>query len=533
MASRKRLIVGIDFGTTKTCVAYTRPGAGGIELVGSWFMDNTNNPVVPSRIGYNEVFQPDRNVNSLEFADEAMREMLRSGVLHIPAASSPRYVISDFLRYVHVHISDHIPEIDRNDTQVEYYFTVPATWPQETRDALRSAANGAQFGSAVQRERNALEPGDGLLVCHCGGGTVDITACSILSVNPTLHFQQITASTGGMCGSTAVDFRFYQLLIRELGDAFLDLPSGTTRPRSVFMNWFERARKSFHENESRMSYIPLKIKLREGAVYSDIYDARESPVVLAPGRMKELFDPVVDRTRALVLTQIHKAHECGRLINVRSLLSSRMPRLPLTIRPGIRKSSSSAGSVPPLISGPGWENRLRENKSCVVIPQKEPHLAVVRGAVLYGPHFADGPTWHCTRTYGVAVANMPAFEPLWILKKGEPYRVGMPNHASITIAHTHEKSLVYEIGIYKCSLVNPQHRVDSDYQIARNGVIVCDFNERQNRSAYPYPVVAGQTLYTLHVDVEVTFVPADRSLYFVVCSQGQEVGRGQLGLPVE
>lgn len=45
------------------------------------------------------------------------------------------------------------------------------------------------------------------------------------------------------------------------------------------------------------------------------------------------------------------------------------------------------------------------------------HLAVVRGAVLYGLHFANGPTWHCTRTYGVAVADMPTFEPLWILKK--------------------------------------------------------------------------------------------------------------------
>lgn len=38
----------------------------------------------------------------------------------------------------------------------------------------------------------------------------------------------------------------------------------------------------------------------------------------------------------------------------------------------------------------------------------------------------------------------------------------MPHHASITIAHAHGKSLVYEIGIYECSLVSPQHRVDSD-----------------------------------------------------------------------
>ncbi|KAG2412711.1 hypothetical protein HFD88_010268 [Aspergillus terreus] len=178
-------------------------------------------------------------------------------------------------------------------------------------------------------------------------------------------------------------------------------------------------------------------------------------------------------------------------------------------------------------------NWLRENEGCVVIPQSESHLAVVRGAVLYGLHFANGPTWHCTRTYGVAVADMPTFEPLWILKKGESYSASMPHHASITIAHAHGKSLVYEIGIYECSLVNPQHRVDSDYHIARKGVIVCDFNERQNRSAYLYPVVAGQTLYTLRADVEVTFVPADRSLHLVVRSQGQEVGRGQVAVPAE
>lgn len=166
---------------------------------------------------------------------------------------------------------------------------------------------------------------------------------------------QTEFSIGGMCGSTAVDFRFYQLLVRELGDAFLELPSGTTRPGSVFMNRFERVKKAFHENESRTSYIPLDVELHEGAVYSDIYDAQRSRVVLSPGRMRELFDPVVDWIRALILTQIRQAHGCGRPINVRSLLSSRMPWHLLTTLPRIRKSSSSAGSVRPPISDPGWE----------------------------------------------------------------------------------------------------------------------------------------------------------------------------------
>lgn len=138
-----------------------------------WPMKDANDSVVPSRIGYDRGVPAgygdgilpgaevcswtklllDRSVNSLEFADEAMREMLGSGTLHLPAALSPCYVISDFLRYVHHHASDHMPEIDREDTQVEYYFTVPATWSQETRGLLRSAAIGAQFERAQQRER--------------------------------------------------------------------------------------------------------------------------------------------------------------------------------------------------------------------------------------------------------------------------------------------------------------------------------------------------------------------------------------------
>jgi hypothetical protein len=45
-----------------------------------------------------------------------------------------------------------------------------------------------------------VQVGDGVLVCDCGGGTVDITTYTIIHTKPMLEFEELLVGVGGKCG---------------------------------------------------------------------------------------------------------------------------------------------------------------------------------------------------------------------------------------------------------------------------------------------------------------------------------------------
>ncbi len=40
------------------------------------------------------------------------------------------------------------------------------------------------------------KPGDNIMICDCGGGTVDLTTYSIAATEPVLDFEELVVGTG-------------------------------------------------------------------------------------------------------------------------------------------------------------------------------------------------------------------------------------------------------------------------------------------------------------------------------------------------
>lgn len=71
-----------------------------------------------------------------------------------------------------------------------------------------------------------MELGDGLPVCDCSGGTVDVMTYKIISTVTNLVFEEPVEGAGGKCGSAFIDRRFHHLwMSQKFGLAFDTLNS--------------------------------------------------------------------------------------------------------------------------------------------------------------------------------------------------------------------------------------------------------------------------------------------------------------------
>ncbi|KAL3483161.1 hypothetical protein BJX62DRAFT_245151 [Aspergillus germanicus] len=138
-----------------------------------------------------------------------------------------------------------------------------------------------------------MQSGDGVLVCDCGGGTVDITTYLIQTVHPKLEFEELCTGIGGKCGSTAVDRNFYMLMKARFGKAFDSLPRRRTGPENEFMNKFERD-FGLGTEDGAVHHLPLNMPLQKADPDDDL---------------QGLFEPVVSKILNLVRQQVEYANE--------------------------------------------------------------------------------------------------------------------------------------------------------------------------------------------------------------------------------
>ncbi|KAH8424046.1 Hsp70 family protein [Aspergillus melleus] len=211
--------------------------------------------------------------------------------------------------------------IDADSTPIEYWLAAPAHWREETKLLLMQAAEEAGFKakpadrihmvseaeaaalSVLHTFASRLEVNDGLLVCDCGGGTVDIGTFYISDVEPRLFFEELTAVQGGKCGGAAVDSRFYQLLRSQLGDALQSVPSAQLGAHGKLMTNFQSNIKSGFTGRAEESFhIPLELH-GVAKMDSSIYDGRRKHVILTSEHLRQIFDPVLDRILELIIKQ--------------------------------------------------------------------------------------------------------------------------------------------------------------------------------------------------------------------------------------
>ncbi|KAJ5062359.1 hypothetical protein J3E72DRAFT_393505 [Bipolaris maydis] len=262
-----RLIIGLDYGTTYTGVSFCEisdPASeqSHIEVIQDWPSGHGKigtREKVPSEIAYLEEGVrwgsdiPPREKRhmwtKLELDNRKDGEVAKilCELSLLESRKSPVEIIADFLAQVKAHLIKNLDEKFGKELwrtlPITLVVTVPAVWSDIAKYRTMQAIEKSGFSSlrsggmatpviiTTEPEAAALYTikmlrgtaqdaqlaiGDGFIVCDMGGGTVDLIAYQIASVQPTI-IEEATVGNGAQCGGSFVDRAFLQWLERRLG----------------------------------------------------------------------------------------------------------------------------------------------------------------------------------------------------------------------------------------------------------------------------------------------------------------------------
>ncbi|PUU82768.1 hypothetical protein B9Z19DRAFT_1120153 [Tuber borchii] len=233
---RHRLIVGVDFGTTYSGLAYihtTEPDYKNIEVIDSWpGRGNTNHAKVPTEISYSDkgatwgydippngirygFFKLLLDVNAAETQYDDPRlatsnpQSMESSYANIPLppGKTAAETTTDYLKLLYTHLMKILHQRfirTLYNTPIQFVLTTPAIWSHEAQSSTCQAAKDAGFTSRAgdtltmvsepeaaasyclkeiyhehSNSGSPLEPGERIVICDAGGGTVDLITYTI------------------------------------------------------------------------------------------------------------------------------------------------------------------------------------------------------------------------------------------------------------------------------------------------------------------------------------------------------------------
>ncbi|VUC31051.1 unnamed protein product [Clonostachys rosea] len=368
--NKQKLIVGIDYGTTYSGLSFALSNASDFKDIRPW----TKYPGASSHHAEMAVKAPTRVAFACENADlaedawgyqvepdmkayaltkllldketlqseyddpELATSISRGDEFMIPTGESALTVATRFLKGMYDMFEktaiEMLGEDGFNDMPIDYWLTVPATWSEKAKLLTKCAALDAGFASkemdrimlipepeaaahaalksGLHTLANFVETGNNVMVCDCGGGTVDITSYEIQRTHPTLRLREVAVGAAGKCGGTFVDRNFFKLMVERFGEAFTSLGVDQIGPASAFMDQFELKKKDFSmKNPSRRPHrlvLPMP-SLRLTPEIQKYYEKRSSSVLLRSEDFKILFDPVIDKIEQLVHDQASEVEQ--------------------------------------------------------------------------------------------------------------------------------------------------------------------------------------------------------------------------------
>ncbi|EED23507.1 Hsp70 family protein [Talaromyces stipitatus ATCC 10500] len=583
-----KIIVGVDYGTTYTGLSYVsteKKDINDIVVVNTWpgpARDADHVEKAPSRIAYpNEntdmesprwgyQVEPGMTAYSwtkllLEqrmplggYEDQNLEVASKAGIMKLPEGKTAVQVVADFLTEIRDHarriLEKRITEKILAATPLEFWLTIPAIWSESAKNATREAALLAGFEGSSDRPKDRIfmitepeaaavaairksihdgmgdcvKPEDGVLICDCGGGTVDITTYLISETSPQLVFEELCTGIGGKCGSTAIDRNLYALMSERFGNAFDEIPLKRKGPGSEFMNKFERVKRDFgFSKEDKINELRLKMNLKDPD--PTFYDEEETFVLLSNNDLRKMFDPIIKQIIELLQQQIEDANReaereaINRIILVGGFGDS------YYLRQELVKHFESAGRI------------------TITVPDN-PQSVIVRGAALRGLEGIRPKTRRSRRHYGFQRwipfregtdseldARTDPFTGLkmvsgimkWMIAKGEKY---VDNYNSdphnLKILHFEGDSLRKHLLLFSCDLRDAPERYDSD-KIEHVGMIVVDFRN-VDLAQFEKKKVNGIETTVLQYAVKVVFGAEEGVLKFLVIANDAVIGTANI-----
>ncbi|KAI9157917.1 Heat shock 70 kDa protein 12B [Paramyrothecium foliicola] len=247
------LVVGIDFGTTGTAVAYAKPTDDRIHQLTQWQGESASHNKVPSMV----VFKG----NKVEAWGFGVKDLTIDSITNIrfyklfkllfdskdsAVASEAERCVRTFLKELRIYLEEALPNeeklkgLDWNESKVKYVFGYPTTWEdsEQTRfsDLIKEAGYQAMedqdrmttldeaqaslmhfLFSGRRNVKSLPKKGGRVLVADIGGGTSDVSMFQVLSTNGLeLELSCEDAVEGKDVGSTQVDEMFKDKLREEV-----------------------------------------------------------------------------------------------------------------------------------------------------------------------------------------------------------------------------------------------------------------------------------------------------------------------------
>ncbi|CAG8557441.1 193_t:CDS:2 [Acaulospora colombiana] len=280
--------------------------------------------------------------------------------------------------------------------------TIPAEFTDKAKGIMRECALNANLISTLRSShlQFTTEPeaaalycmkvsseyfdnlvGKSFLICDCGGGTVDLTARTILEDN---KLGEITERTGDFCGGTYVDREFVRYLRGKVGSTAIDLLIENYYDQYQYMiqKFCKHVKLPF--TGDRNTFKLVEFDLAEYCKVIKQYVKGEEKLILEEDEwileldfetIKSMFDPVVGRIIRLIRGQLAAGGNCSAMFLVGGFSESKY------LQSRIKEE---------------FDSRVK-----IIAVPRQPIAAIVRGAVEYGLKINTIKTRVLTYTYGV------------------------------------------------------------------------------------------------------------------------------------
>ncbi|OQU95466.1 hypothetical protein CLAIMM_01668 isoform 2 [Cladophialophora immunda] len=350
--SSRQILVGVDFGTTFSGVAWAQTARPDIQTaIIQWpdrdgSLEGQTSEKVPTQLCYvgNECLwgfgvpeengryqwfklglDPSQKQNevSLLAVDYPDPKALPSGYNNKPSAIK---LATDYLAKLHHHtekiLRRKLGDSIVNTTPLRYTITVPAIWSDAAKAKTQRCAFDAGMGrdirivsepeAAVIYALDAMDPhslqvGNSFVLCDAGGGTVDLITYAIVSLKPTVKVREAVPGGGGACGSTFLNRIFRKYLEENLSD--LDGFDEDTLEDAL--NEFENItkRRFTGQEESIIVRVPGLMDNAEKGI-------KRQKLTIKAAVLKDLFKPVMTAITTLVKSQLQQSKTARAVILV-------------------------------------------------------------------------------------------------------------------------------------------------------------------------------------------------------------------------
>ncbi|KAM0813538.1 putative Actin-like ATPase domain-containing protein [Seiridium cardinale] len=341
------LIVGVDFGTTYSGVAWsfcaksTEPEQ--VDVIKKWPSSESGNNErhkVPSKISYsrgpsgNESISWGYNLPAdgkvltwfklLLLTDDDMPEYVKTSPqlknvrnMMNELGKDPVHVIADYLGQLWKHTLSIIKK-EKGEELVEgarvlIKMTIPAIWQDYAREKMRQAMRRAgilekrlagettlSFISEPEAAalatlpelslRNDLEKGDSFIICDCGGGTVDIISYMV-NENKPLKVSECVEGDGDLCGGVILDQAFGDRLMKHVGKHAWKKITAKEKKKMMLIEWEWGIKTNFTADTDK--YV---VEMPRSVIMPAVNFLKEE--------MCEIFDSVIPKIHKLVDSQL-------------------------------------------------------------------------------------------------------------------------------------------------------------------------------------------------------------------------------------